>query len=356
MCILLLTDDETRAERLERALGAPGLVLRVDVRDPVPSLPEDIDVVVSGISFRGSETLAGLRRHLDALGPARPPFLCLLPDASPRSSFQASAFSPDRTFPDPGPGHSLSEAVAGVLPGGTVSPLPRPPAQLARSHFAGILDAGRSGEVVGPEVIAAGASHVEAALRQSDIRSFLEIVWEFDDTTHRHCMLVAGLAAGFGQALGLGRGDCRRLTEAALLHDIGKSRIPIAILNKPGQLDAAERLVMQRHPELGHEMLLAHGGYDAELLAVVRSHHEMLDGSGYPDRLPAKAIPDLVRLVTVCDVFSALIERRPYRAMLGGDEAFSILAGMEGRLDPALVKAFRPVADAVGSVSLSLAS
>ena len=82
------------------------------------------------------------------------------------------------------------------------------------------------------------------------------------------------------------------------------------------------------------------------MLAVVRSHHEMLDGSGYPDGLTGWEIPDLVRLVTVCDIYGALIERRPYRAPMPAGKAYGILVSMAGRLDADLVRAFRPVADA----------
>lgn len=90
-------------------------------------------------------------------------------------------------------------------------------------------------------------------------------------------------------------------------------------------------------------------GFSALMLAVVRSHHELLDGSGYPDGLWGGAIPDLVRLITVCDIFGALIERRPYRAPMSGGEAYAILEGMGEKLDRDLVRAFQPVADLVGN-------
>ncbi|MFC6791463.1 HD-GYP domain-containing protein [Methylobacterium komagatae] len=167
----------------------------------------------------------------------------------------------------------------------------------------------------------------------------------FDDITHQHCLLVAGLAAAFAKSLGLGEGECHRLTKAALLHDVGKIHVPTAILNKPGKLDANEMALMKRHPELGFAMLTGQA-FHPEVLQVVRSHHEMLDGSGYPDGLKANEIPDLVRVMTVCDIYAALIERRSYKAPMPGEKAFAILDGMTGRLDAAIVEAFRPVARA----------
>ncbi|WP_053080242.1 MULTISPECIES: HD-GYP domain-containing protein [Methylobacterium] len=152
------------------------------------------------------------------------------------------------------------------------------------------------------------------------------MVWRFDDATHQHCLLVAGLAAGFSLHLGLRRDDCRRLTEAALLHDVGKSRIPLAILNKPARLDGGELAAMRAHPVLGHE-LLRDAAYDEALLAVVRSHHELLDGSGYPDGLRGDEIPDMVRIVTICDIFGELIECRPYKPPISGEAAYTVLEG-----------------------------
>jgi len=217
-----------------------------------------------------------------------------------------------------------------------------------------IFELGRSGSPLEASVIAQGTELVVDAVNRADIRAWLDIVWRFDDMTHQHCLLVAGLAAGFARQLTLRPLDCRQLTQAALLHDLGKSRIPLTILNKPGKLDAHELAVMRTHPELGHRMLQDQGYPDA-MLAVIRSHHEALDGTGYPDALRADRIPDLVRLITVCDVFAALIERRPYRRPLGGEEAYDILKGMDSKVDSDFVRAFQPLAEAAGDVMVKAA-
>ena len=81
---------------------------------------------------------------------------------------------------------------------------------------------------------------------------------------------------------------------------------------------------MKRHPEIGHAILEGQG-FHPEVMQVVRSHHEMLDGSGYPDGLKAIEIPDLVRVLTVCDIYAALIERRPYKEPMPSEKAFAIL-------------------------------
>lgn len=321
---LLLTDTPDRAARLARDLAAVGPSLVLDVLDPdqadrTPD-PATVRAVVSDISFRGPAPVAGLKRHLDRLGRERPPYVCLLHEDTSRARTQALAL---------GATHVVPAARASSLIGAEFSAKPD------------AADRAPVAEAVSAELI-------EGALRQADVRAWLDVVWRFDDATHQHCLLVAGLAAGFGRQIGLGRHDCRRLTEAALLHDIGKSRIPHSILNKPGRLDAEEMAVMRTHPVIGYEMLRS-GGYPADMLAVVRSHHEMLDGSGYPDGLRDRELPDLVRLVTVCDIFGALVERRPYKPPMGGDQACDILRGMGDKLDRDLVRAFGPVAEAVGS-------
>jgi HD-GYP domain-containing protein (c-di-GMP phosphodiesterase class II) len=102
---------------------------------------------------------------------------------------------------------------------------------------------------------------------------------------------------------------------------------------------------MRTHAGIGYALLREQGDYEPELLEVVLRHHELLDGSGYPDGLAGSQINDLVRLVTICDVYTALIERRPYRQMMSPAQAFQVLREMKGKLEGALVQAFAQVAE-----------
>ena len=162
----------------------------------------------------------------------------------------------------------------------------------------------------------------------------------YDNATYQHCLLVAGLAAGFAARLGVTLGGQRLITRAALVHDIGKARIPHAILNKPGPLTVSEMSIMRTHAATGHDMLVRQGGYDPQLLDIVRHHHEYVDGSGYPDALGGAQVRPLTRLLTICDIYAALTERRPYRAQTSPHEALGILAGMGGKLDAGLLRSF----------------
>jgi putative nucleotidyltransferase with HDIG domain len=181
-------------------------------------------------------------------------------------------------------------------------------------------------------------------IAECGLSNWLETVRQHHEGTYQHCLLVAGVATDFGLSLGLARRDMERLYSAAIFHDIGKARIPLAILDKPGQLDAEERALIETHPAAGWEILKRSPGISPEILDAVRHHHEYLDGSGYPDGLCAAGITDIVRILTISDIFSALIEHRPYRSTMPREQAYEIIQGMQGKLERPLVVAFRDVA------------
>jgi HD-GYP domain-containing protein (c-di-GMP phosphodiesterase class II) len=131
---------------------------------------------------------------------------------------------------------------------------------------------------------------------------------------------------------------------AATLHDVGKARIPLSILDKPGRLDPDEEATMRQHPVIGYDLLKDIPGISRETLDAVKHHHEYLDGSGYPDALTAPQISDLVRLLTISDIFAALVESRPYRPAMSREDAYKILCGMDGKLEGSLLRAFRRTA------------
>ena len=145
--------------------------------------------------------------------------------------------------------------------------------------------------------------------------------------------------------LGLSARERRNAEFVALLHDVGKIRIPAAIINKPGPLDPDERGVIETHTIEGEAMLTRVGGLLGEIGHVVRSCHERWDGTGYPDRLTGKAIPLVARIVCCTDAFSAMTTTRPYREARSTVEALAELRRCAGtHFDPDVVEA---VADVV---------
>jgi putative two-component system response regulator len=145
-----------------------------------------------------------------------------------------------------------------------------------------------------------------------------------DPHTAGHSGRVAASADRLGELMGMEDGPRDDMRRGALFHDLGKIVIPDAILHKPGALTPDERRVVEEHPAVGHELLTPMRTMRRSL-AVVRHHHEKLDGSGYPDGLTASQIPLAVRVVTVADIFDALISDRPHRSALRLETAFEIL-------------------------------
>jgi len=161
-----------------------------------------------------------------------------------------------------------------------------------------------------------------------------------DPFTEAHTQRVAESARAVGARLGLGASQLETLYRGGLIHDIGKIGIPDAILLKPGPLSADEQVTMHLHPIIG-ETIVAPLRTGAGLLPIIRNHHEHWDGTGYPDRLAGTSIPQLARIVAVCDAFDALVNDRPYRARKTVEEALAILRGGAGRQwDPTVVDLF----------------
>ena len=210
--------------------------------------------------------------------------------------------------------------------------------------FATMFVAVQSGKLITLSDAEDATSQVTESIAQYGVRIWLDEVRRYHEGTFQHCLLVTGVAVGFALDLGFAKLDVKRLGIAATLHDIGKAGIPLTILDKPGPLDRGEEEILRRHPIIGYELLKGLSGISPEILDGVRHHHEYLDGSGYPVGLTAPQISDLVRLLTIADIFVALIESRPYRPAIQRQSAYSILCGMDGKLERSLVKALRNVA------------
>jgi putative nucleotidyltransferase with HDIG domain len=210
--------------------------------------------------------------------------------------------------------------------------------------FASIFSNARRGKPMKLADAQRATSKIITRVGQDGLSTWLDEVRRYHQGTFQHCLLVTGVAVAFGLDVGFSGGDVSRLGMAATLHDIGKARIPLSILDKPGRLDPEEEEIIRRHPAIGYDLLKGVRGINPEILDGVRHHHEYLDGSGYPDGLSGSQISDLVRLLTISDIFAALVESRPYKPPMPRPDAYQILCGMEGKLEGALLRAFRNVA------------
>jgi putative two-component system response regulator len=159
-----------------------------------------------------------------------------------------------------------------------------------------------------------------------------------DPHTEAHTHRVAVRAKRIGERMGLTQDEIDSLYRGGIVHDIGKIGIPDHILLKPAELDAEERTQMHLHPIIG-ENIIAPLQTGADLVSIVRHHHENFDGTGYPDRLSGERIPLLARIMSVCDAYDAMISDRPYRLGRSHEVAVSVLLRGSGRQwDPEVVR------------------
>jgi putative nucleotidyltransferase with HDIG domain len=164
---------------------------------------------------------------------------------------------------------------------------------------------------------------------------------EFDQYTTTHSLNVAVLSMALAEFQGLGARDVRAFGIAGLLHDVGKTKIPIEVLTKPGKLTDEERIMMNGHPAAGARLL-----FDTEenldlAIVVAYEHHIMINGGGYPSLAYPRACHHASRLVHVCDVYDALRTRRPYRDAWEFEKVLAYLHERSGlEFDPDLVAAF----------------
>ena len=168
-----------------------------------------------------------------------------------------------------------------------------------------------------------------------------------DRCTGLHLRRVVHYAIGIAKEMKLSLFESDQVALGALLHDVGKIDVLDEILKKPAPLNSEERSQMQKHPQLGFDILSRALGLDDELealelvIAGVRHHHERWDGEGYPSRLKGTEIPKMARIIAVADAFDAMVSDRPYRAARSSEFAFQEIALHRGtQFDPEVVDAF----------------
>jgi putative nucleotidyltransferase with HDIG domain len=359
--ILLISDRPDRSQELAGQLARVSACRTIDLHENDGAV-KPVSAIVVDVDLRKPADIERLRCLLSKARSPSTPILAMLRNDSRLTRVQAAAVGATSTFPVAAPFSAISEALTPASEPAIGQPV-TPEAlavtrivEQARVKFGRIFSAAAIGEPVSRVEVEGAAASIMNAVAEGGVREWLELVWTYDDATYQHCMLVTGLAAGFARTLHFSENDQKHLIRGALLHDVGKAKIPLFILNKQGVLDGGELAIMRTHPAIGCELLRRQGSYEPELLEVVERHHELLDGSGYPDGLAGAKIPDLVRLVTICDIYAALIERRPYKPPIEPPRAFKMLQEMEGKLEGTLVRAFAQVAELSNAAARAQAS
>lgn len=209
--------------------------------------------------------------------------------------------------------------------------------------FEDTFDHIKNGQPISNEDIRESCDLIIQATAEKGLVDMLASIRTHHNYTYRHSMMVCGYLTSFCILLGIHGEELQRLSIAGLLHDIGKARVPLDLLDKPGPLTEEEWEVMRQHPEHSRQILM-----DSDVHEDVKDgaihHHEKIDGSGYPDGLQDTQISDFARMVAIADVFSGLTEKRAYKASMSNSKAYDIMLSMNAHLDQDLVRVFKPIA------------
>jgi putative nucleotidyltransferase with HDIG domain len=316
--------------------------LLCDVSTP----PGETYAVVVNVDLRAVDNISALK-VLSSKIQRIPKRIFLIDERTRLATVQAYALGASHALINPVRPAQLLARLADVTAPSIAPDAPwggREAASASAACIASMFSAARNGAAIDVVQAKAAGGKIADSIGEDGLSNWLDMVRRHHEGTYQHCLLVTGIAVDFGLSLGVGQIDLERLYSAAMFHDIGKAKIPLAVLDKPGKLDERERAMVETHPAIGHDVLRGIPGISPEILQAVRHHHEYLDGSGYPDGLSAASIPDIVRILTISDIFAALIETRTYKPTMSREAAYEVLLGMQGKLEWALVQAFRDVA------------
>src|SRR6202050_1115557 len=314
--LLLASDRNDQSSELASTLKSVGEVDTSTTLETPEAPAGDLSGIVVDINLRSAESVQRVRNKLQAEAYRAMPRLFVLADALHHGSMQAWALGATDTISRPFDAQGILQRIRAAFPDSDgYDATDRGKAlnrgvEAAHAVMVRMFEKLPAGVPLQFSDIVAAENKILKAIKHSSLREWLTAVGCHHTDTYRHCLFVTGFAVAFAQHLGMREDDQRRLARAALLHDVGKAFIPVAILDKQGKLTDDEVAEVRSHPRRGYDALKAQGGFPPEMLDVVLHHHEFLDGTGYPNGLRSNQISDIVRLTTVVDIYAALVEKR----------------------------------------------
>lgn len=344
--LLILTDEATPQPNLVAQLFASFNVVQAPAARATQGDVDEARVVLIHAGLR----LAGtVQRIAELTGEARrrDDMIYVAPDRERVGVVQAEALGVGQVFAEHDKLDKVQAAVLSILNRDLNVALAMRSSRIAAAVettdalYRDVSAAMRANRPLPLRALDGSVSAIAGAIGNDGLSEWLSAVEMHHSQTCRHIMNVAGFASAFARHIGLDEADNRLLTEASLLHDVGKLFIPISVLEKPGALSPTERKAIMNHPQKGEDAVRKCGKANPMVLAGIRSHHEYLDGTGYPDGLAEDRIPPLVRMLTIVDIFSALTEKRAYKEGMTPRLAIAQMAEMRGKLDQKLFAAFR---------------
>lgn len=313
----------------------------VSIRDIADFECEDQDILVFDIDLGNRRTVAQLGDRLGRM--QLPPVVaCAVDPFSYRARAEAYLLGATNFLPRPFASDDLEVIVRqtadlAAAPETALKSVEQASDLLQRSFAAVNAESNLKVE----DVLVCGDEILDS-ISTDGMHTWLSVVRARHEGTFQHCLIVTGLVTNFARHWGMSRADVDNFSAIGLLHDIGKVRIPNELLDKPGKLTAEEYEIIKTHPVVGYDYLLGQSGITAQMLDAVRHHHEMLDGSGYPDGLSGSDISDFTRILTICDIYGAMVEHRTYKKQALPEEAMAVLVEMadDNKLERSLVRAF----------------
>ena len=348
--VLLASDRNDRSDDLIAILTKAGEVERMTTAE-MPDDPDSFAGIVIDIDLSSVPSVQTVRRKLTGKAYQGVPRLFVLSDSLHREATQAWSLGATDTIRWPFDPKTILQRLALSFPQTeeetSASIVLSEGVSAAQDVMIRIFEKLPAGVPLSYRDIVHAEDKILRALRRSSLREWLVAIKKHHVRSHRHTLFVTGYAVAFAQHLGMRNEDQRRLARAALIHDVGKAYIPLSILDKPDALTPEEEAELAKHAQIGHDVLKAHGDYPPEMLDVVLHHHELLDGSGYPQQLSGDQISDIVRMITIVDIFAMLVEDRADSPPMSHQDAIAVMERMQTQIDQPLLQAFRPVALAV---------
>jgi len=202
-------------------------------------------------------------------------------------------------------------------------------------------------QVVAPAIQTAKLHHRQRCQIYASLEAIADGVEQREGYLKGHAARVLGYAATVGQALDLPQSQIGALQIAARLHDIGRLTVPDAALNHPGLLTDAQWDLVRRHPDAGADFLKPLDFF-GEVGAIIRTHHESYDGTGYPQMKAGEEIPPVARIIAIADTFDAMTSPRPHREAMDIEEVRQQVRRLSGQqFDPAMAEAFLDIPQAI---------
>lgn len=185
------------------------------------------------------------------------------------------------------------------------------------------------------------ADSLMSAIEENDAMALdISALKTSDEYTFKHSVDVATIAMIVAKKMGMSKDEIHEIGVTGLLHDVGKTKIPLEILNKPGRLDDAEFEIMRQHSVYGYRIIKDRPDLPDDVKLGVLQHHEKINGTGYPLALPANKINPYAKILAVADIYDALVTERPYKAAFSQREAIEMIMSMTQELDMFAMESF----------------